>query len=101
WRVDKDDLGRAFQRNPADRASRGLNLARNDRDFRSHELVDERRFAGVRRADEGDKTTACSSARAAVHASPFLLPMPSRAMNAAAAACSARRFAKPLASACG
>ncbi len=61
---------------------------------------DERRFADVRRADEGDKTAACFSARAVVHAAPFW-PMPSRAMNAAAAACSARRFAKPLASACG
>ena len=61
-RVDKDDLGRAFEGNAAHRAARRLNLAGNDRDLRSDELVDERRFAGVRRADEGDKTAACWTA---------------------------------------
>ena len=32
-RIDEDDLGRAFQRNPADSATRCLSLARNDRDL--------------------------------------------------------------------
>ena len=36
-RIDKDDLGRAFESNPAHRAARCLNLAGNDRDFRSNE----------------------------------------------------------------
>src|ERR1019366_7498483 len=70
-RVDVNDLGRAFERNSADSAACCLNLAGNDRDLGSYELVDERRFARVRGADQGGKTTACFRARSAVHAAPF------------------------------
>ena len=100
-RIDENDLCLAFQGNPAHGAPRRLNLARNDRDLRSNEPIDQRRFAGVRGADKGDEAAACSAAASAVHEAPFWTPWPmlSRAMKAAAAACSARRFANPFASA--
>lgn len=100
-RIDENDLGLAFHCNPAHGTPRRLNLARNDRDLRSNEAIDQGRFAGVRGADKGDEAAACFAAASTVHEAPFWTSwaMLSRAMKAAAAACSARRFAKPFASA--
>ncbi len=98
-RIDENDLCLAFHGNPAHGTPRRLSLARNDRDLRSNEPIDERRFARVRGADKGNKAAACTAAAPAVHEAPLSWPMLSRAMKAAAAACSARRFARPFASA--
>src|SRR3984893_11164020 len=97
-RIDENDLCLAFHGNPAHGTSRRLSLARNDRDLRSNEPIDQRRFARVWGADKGNEDAACTAAAPAVHEAPLSWPMLSRAMKAAAAACSARRFAKPFAS---
>ena len=112
-RIDEDDLRRALNGDAAHEAAGGLDLARDDRDLRPDELVDERRFAGVRGADEGDEAAtrgggaALTGRRIAsillrVHATPFSLPdsmIFSRVIKALAAPCSASRLAGPFASA--
>ena len=51
-RIDEDDLRRAFQRNAAHQRARRLHLARDDRHLGADKLVEQRRFAGVGRADQ-------------------------------------------------
>ena len=70
WRIDKDDLRRAFQGDTANRATRRLHLAGDDRDFRADQLVDECRFSSIRRPDKGNKTAA-GSVLFVIHAAPF------------------------------
>ena len=54
-RIDEDDLRRAFQRNAAHQRARRLHLARDDRHLGADKLVEQRRFAGVGRADQRDE----------------------------------------------
>src|SRR5579875_2381979 len=105
-RINENNLRSTFQRNAAHSNPRSLNLAGDDRDLCSDEPVDERRFSGIRCADDGHKAAAYLRSLFAVHTKPFCpagsfpWSILSRAINAAAAACSASRLAKPLASAC-
>ena len=85
-RVDEDDLRRAFDHDAAHGRARRLRLARNDGDFGADERIDQRRFAGVRRADQSDEAAGMSRSCA------LILSCRHRAMKACAAACSAARL---------
>ena len=97
-RVDKDDLRRALDGDAANQRPRRLRLARHDRDLGADELIEQRRLAGVGRADQRGEAAARVFSRqfvVAAHVSPFPVAASSRARNAAAAACSATRFEAP------
>ena len=53
-RVDKDDLRRAFDRDAEQPVARRLRLGRDDRQLVADEPVEQRRLAGIRRADQRD-----------------------------------------------
>ena len=57
-RVDEHDLRFARDRDAAHDIARGLHLGRDDGDLGADQRVDQRRFAGVRRADDGDEAAA-------------------------------------------
>ena len=65
-RVDQHDLRaaailRKIGHGDADHAhARGLHLGRHDRDLRADQRVDQRRLAGVGRADDGGEACACA-----------------------------------------
>ncbi len=52
--IDIDNLRRAFHGDAGDARARGLRLGRDDRHLGADETVDQGRFAGVGRADDGD-----------------------------------------------
>ena len=54
-RVDEDDLRLALDGDAAHQRPRRLHLARDDRDLGADERVEQRRLAGIRRADQGDE----------------------------------------------
>src|SRR5690348_11028721 len=56
WRVDQQDLRVAFYRDPHQPRAGGLLLWADDRDLLANERIHQRRFACVRRADDGDET---------------------------------------------
>ena len=78
-RIDEDDLRRAFERDAAHQGARRLHLARDDRDFGADQLVEQRRFAGVGRADQGDEAATRGSCRASL--TRFRFQTPSRDRN--------------------
>src|SRR3984957_6975739 len=80
-RVDEHDLRLAPGQDATHDRAGGLRLAGDDRDFLADQRVDQRRLAGVGRADDRDEP---ASGRAQ-------LP-PQRSRKACAAACSAARF---------
>ena len=80
-RVDEHDLRVALDDDAADRRARRLRLARDDRDFGADQRVEQRRFARIRRADQGDEA-----------ASRFAHDVAHRLRKACAAACSAARL---------
>ena len=80
-RVDEDDLGLAAHHDAAHGRARRLRLAGDDRHLLADERVDQRRLAGVRRADQGDEAAA-GRAHVALQ----------RSRKAWAAACSAARL---------
>ena len=74
-RVDEDELRVALDRDAADQRARGLHLVRDDRDLGADQRVDQRRLAGIGRADQRDEAAARSrlpcraGARSAIGAS--------------------------------
>ena len=54
-RVDEDDLRIVVRGDAAHDGARRLHLVGDDRDLRADQLVDQRRLAGVRRADQRDE----------------------------------------------
>ncbi len=99
-RVDEDELARSLDGDAANGNARRLHLARHDRDLGADEGIDERRLAGVRRADDRHDAAAPSGAfgigSLAVSQPWSPSPMtPSRSRSAVAAACSAARFEAP------
>ena len=99
-RVDEDDLRVALDRDAAHERARRLHLVRDDRDLGADQRVDQRRLAGIRRADQRDEAAARRSVcLASVIHRLVRRPTPSRVSMAAAAACSAARFERPLPSA--
>ena len=48
----------AFHRDAAQQRARGLHLGRDDRDLAADQRVDQRRFAGIGRADQRDEAAA-------------------------------------------
>ena len=93
-RIDEDDLRRAVERDAAHEGARRLDLARHDRDLGPDQLVQQRRLAGVGRADQRAET-ATRSLRLVVH-SPSSQTR-SRTRNFCALACSAKRLELPCA----
>ena len=67
-RVDKDDLRRAFDRDAEQPAARRLRLGRDDRELVADEPVEQRRLAGIGRADQRDIAAAASAAEGGVSA---------------------------------
>ena len=65
--IQKDDLIRLARKHARDLAARCLRAVGNDRDLLADHLVEQRGFARVRAADNGNKTGAI-----AVHARSFL-----------------------------
>ena len=57
-RVDEDDLGACRDGDAADERARRLHLVGDDRHLGADEAVEQRRLAGVGRADEGDEAAA-------------------------------------------
>ena len=100
-RVDKDQLRDPAHRDAADQRARGLNFARDDRDFRADQCVEQSRLAGIGRADQRDKAAARSRLRAKCQASSLSAATPTRSSMAAAADCSAARLDEPTPSAGG
>ena len=97
-RIHKDDLCFAMDRDAAHLRARGLHFARHDGDFRPDQRIEQRRLAGVGRADERDK--AAAGLMGLRHDGPrslLLSTTPSRVMKVRAAACSARRLEAPSA----
>src|SRR4029079_13567205 len=95
-RVDEDELRALVGEDPLDAMARGLRLARRDRDVRADDLVEQRRLADVRAADDGDGAGAERLLRrlglAPVAHAFFLAPaFSSSASTPSAAACSAAR----------
>ena len=58
WRVDKHILSRAERAHARDTVARGLRLARGDADFLAHQGIEQRRFAHVGLAHNGDQAAA-------------------------------------------
>ncbi len=54
-RVDQQDLRLALDRDAHQPRARGLRLGADDRDLLADQRIDQRRLAGVRRADHGDE----------------------------------------------
>ena len=54
--IDENDLRIVAIQNSLNAIAGGLRLGRNDCDFASNESIDERRFPGVRTADDCDET---------------------------------------------
>src|SRR5260221_13268083 len=110
-RIDEDELRRAFHDDTEDAGARRLHLGRDDRDLGAHELVEQRRLAGIRRPDQRDIAAASPLAFPLTAPAGVLVTMlgrrdrharsPSapamRARSAAAAATSAARFDVPAA----
>ncbi len=57
-RIDENDLRLVLQRDAAHEHTRRLHFARDDRDFGADKGVEQRRFAGVRRADQRNEAAA-------------------------------------------
>ena len=57
-RVEKHELRAALHRDAAQQRARGLHLGRDDRDLAADQRIDQRRFAGVGRADQRDEAAA-------------------------------------------
>ena len=99
-RIDEDELAVALDGDAAHRNTRRLHLVRDDRHLGADERVDQRRLAGVGRADDGDEAAARSSRRRPMlavhrHSCSSAPATPSRSSSARAAACSAARFEAP------
>ena len=62
-RVDEDDLRVVVRGDAAHDGARRLHLVGDDRDLRADQPVDQRRLAGVRRADQRDEAGAGGSGR--------------------------------------
>ena len=58
-RVDEHELACALDGDAAQRHARRLHLVADDRDLGADQRVDQRRLAGVGRADHGDEAAAC------------------------------------------
>ena len=98
-RVEEHELGAALHRDAAQQRARGLHLGRDDRDLAADQRIDQRRFAGVGRADQRDEAAARGVAGGARQPSARSVFTPSRLSMAAAAACSATRLERPSPSA--
>ena len=57
-RVDEHELARALDGDAAQRHARRLHLVADDRDLGPDQGIDQRRLAGVGRADDGDEAAA-------------------------------------------
>jgi hypothetical protein len=55
-RIDEYDLRLVLDRDAPHEAARRLHLGRDDRHLRADQRVEQRRFAGIRSADERDET---------------------------------------------
>eukprot|EP00998_Keelungia_sp_KM082_P009144 NODE_5314_length_708_cov_1.277108_g5291_i0.p1 GENE.NODE_5314_length_708_cov_1.277108_g5291_i0~~NODE_5314_length_708_cov_1.277108_g5291_i0.p1 ORF type:complete len:161 (+),score=7.11 NODE_5314_length_708_cov_1.277108_g5291_i0:117-599(+) len=55
-RIDKDNLTVPFEGNCSNARARRLHLRCDNGDFRAYQLIEQGRFAGIRRADKGDIT---------------------------------------------
>ena len=97
-RVDEDELRAALHRDAAHQRARRLHLGRDDRDLAADQRIDQRRFAGIGRADQRDEAAARGFA-ASAQPSKRSVCTPSRLSIAAAAACSATRLERPSPSA--
>lgn len=64
-RVDQDDLRVVLDDDAADQRARGLHLARDDRDLRPDQRVDQRGFADIGRADQCHEAAARRGGRLA------------------------------------
>ena len=64
-RVDQHDLADAFDGDAADLIARRLDLMGDDRHLGADQRIDQRRFAGIRRPDDGDENAAAISGRRA------------------------------------
>ena len=87
-RIDQNDLGVVFDDDAADECSGGLHLARDDRDFRADQRVDESGLADIGRSYQRNETAPGRRAGLAHFT-------PSRAIIADAAAFSAARLLPP------
>ena len=90
----------------ADQRARRLHLVRDDADLRTDQRIEQRRFAGVGRADQGDEAALRLGSLARFLArsdqpSSLSADTPTRVSMAAAAACSAARLEFPSPSAGG
>ena len=97
-RIDEDELRRARDRDAAHQRARRLHLGRDDRDLGADQRIEQRRFAGIGRADQRDEAAARARGAPVIDsAQPLRRPAltPSRDSMAAAAACSAARFERP------
>ena len=63
-RVDEDELRAALDRDAAHQRARGLHLGRDDRDLAADQRIDQRRLAGIGRADQRDEAAARASVSA-------------------------------------
>ena len=94
-RVDEDDLRVVVDGDAAHDGARRLHLVGDDRHLGADQLVDQRRLAGIGRADQGDEAGAGRQASRASASSSVMTPRflrlqtPSRSRIAVAAACSA------------
>ena len=89
-------------RDAADQRARGLHLVRDDGDLGADQRVEQRRLAGIGRADQRDEAAArvaCWLYGVSHQACPPTTP--TRVSMAAAAACSAARLDEPMPSAGG
>ena len=57
-RIDEDELRLAFERDAADQRAGGLHLVRDDGDLGADQRVEQRRLAGIGRADQRDEAAA-------------------------------------------
>src|SRR5690606_19295721 len=95
-RIDEDDLRPASHCYAAHDSPGGLHLMADDRDLRPDQLVDERRLAGVGRANQRDEAGAGHFSLA--HEAGSAFHTPSRTSSPVAALCSASRLERPVAS---
>src|SRR5690606_15525719 len=103
-RIDENDLGRSMGDNAAHQCARRLHLVRDNGNLGADKLVDQRRLAGVRSADEGYEARARFGRRivgrvtSIGHAAPSPVShTPSLLSIAAAAASSAALRVPPVA----
>ena len=84
-RIDEHQLARALDGDAAHRHARRLHLVADDADLGADQGVDQRRLAGVGRADDGDEAEAGFRSRRRCHSSRSLIVVLSARLRARAA----------------